>query len=248
MIQTDFTQYKFRCSSLGVLMTEPRNKKDKLSKTTMSELKELHSEALFGYRREFSNIYTKKGNMNEDDSIRLLSNIHNRPFDSLYTKNEKSFENEFIKGTPDIHIENEFLGDVKTSYSDETFPMYEDFSDLKTYNKNYYWQMQGYMWLTGLNKSILAYCLVDSDLEVVEYDKFKKARELNVIDLPEQIEQEIHLNHSPSQRIPYDSIRVSQFPVALNENDIEKLKERISDCREYMNQLSEFLNNKIQLK
>jgi hypothetical protein len=126
--------------------------------------------------------------------------------------------------------------------------MYEDFSDLKTYNKNYYWQMQGYMWLTGLNKSILAYCLVDSDLEVVEYDKFKKARELNVIDLPEEIEQGIHLNHSPSQRIPYDSIRVSQFPVALNENDIEKLKERISDCREYMNQLSEFLNNKIQLK
>ena len=126
--------------------------------------------------------------------------------------------------------------------------MYEDFSDLKTYNKNYYWQMQGYMWLTGLNKSILAYCLVDSDLEVVEYDKFKKARELNVIDLPEDIEQGIHMNHSPSQRIPYDSIRVSQFPVALNKNDIEKLKERISDCREYMNQLSEFLNNKIQLK
>lgn len=243
----DFSNFKFRCSSLGILMTNPRNKKDKLSATTMSELQELHSEALFGYRKEVNNIYMTKGIMREEDSIRLLSKIHDRPFESQYVKNDESFENDFISGTPDIHIKDEFVADVKSSFSLSTYPLYKEFGDLKSHNKNYYWQMQGYMWLTGLNKSILAYCLVDSPLEVVEGVKFKRARELNVLDLPPEEEEKIEYDHSPSLWMREEH-RVVQFPVALNENDIEKLKERVSDCREYMNDLSDYLTNKVKLK
>lgn len=258
----DFSNYKFRCSMLGSLMTEPRNKKDKLSATTMSYLQELHKEELFGYRRDITNLQITKGIMQEDESIELLSKAHERPLESQYLKNEKKFENEFITGTPDIYMEGEFVGDVKTSFNLGTFPLYKEFFDLKKQNKDYYWQMQGYMWLTNFDKSVLAYCLVDTPLEVVEGVKFKRMREMEVTDLstvtPEgkpikfgsnemSEEDRIMHEHSPSSWMREEH-RVVQFPVALNENDIEKLKERVSDCREYMNDLSDYLTNKVKLK
>lgn len=261
-MELDFSNYKFRCSMLGSLMTDSRNKKDKLSATTMSYLQELHKEELFGYRRDITNLAISKGIMKEDESIRILSNVHDRPFESQYTKNDKSFENDFITGTPDIYIENEFVGDVKSSFNLGTFPLYKEFLDLKKQNKNYYWQMQGYMWLTGFDKSILAYCLVDTPLDIVEGVKFKRMRELDCQDLskitpegkPIQFgsnefseEDRIMHEHSPSIWMREEH-RVVQFPVSLNNNDIEKLMERVSDCREYLNDLSNYLTNKIKLK
>jgi hypothetical protein len=247
---------------LGSIMTDSRNKKDKLSATTMSYLQELHKEELFGYRRDITNLAITKGIMKEDESIRILSNIHDRPYESQYTKNEEGFQNDFITGTPDIHVEGEFVGDVKSSFNLGTYPLYKEFTDLKKQNKNYYWQMQGYMWLTSINKGILAYCLVDTPLEVVEGVKFKRMRELDCQDLSiitpegklidhgseEQSEEDrIVKEHSPSTWMREEH-RVVQFPVGLNEDDIEKLKERVSECREYMNELSDYLTNKVKLK
>tara|TARA_B110000879_G_scaffold211730_1_gene305359 strand:- start:4683 stop:5432 length:750 start_codon:yes stop_codon:yes gene_type:complete len=246
------SNFKGHCSMLGILMTS-ENIKDKLAVTTKTYLQELHKEAVFGYRKDITNLYISKGNLSEPDSIKLLSEVHDRPFDSQYIKNEEFFENDFIVGTPDIHIEDSFVGDVKSSFNMGTFPLYKEFGDLKKHNKMYYWQMQGYMWLTGLSKSILAYCLVDTPEEVIEGVRYKRMRELDVIDLPQEEEDRIRYEHNPSVWInpntqePYPAkSRVVQFPQEINLNDIEKLKERISLCRVYMKELSEYLHHKIQ--
>ena len=245
-------EMKFRCSMLGVLMTS-ENIKDKLAVTTKTYLKDLHKEIVFGYRKDITNLQISKGNMVEDESIKLLSEVHKRPFDQQYVKNEEFFENDYITGTPDLHIEDTFVGDVKSSFNMGTFPLYEEFGDMKKQNKNYYWQMQGYMWLTGLDKSILAYCLVDTPEEVIQGVRYKRMRELDVLDLPDAEEDRIRYEHTPSmwinpltEEVYPPEARVVQFAVKKNNDDIEKLKERISLCRNYMTELSQYLSNKIQ--
>ena len=241
----DFSDYKFRCSMLGQLMVNPRNKKDNLSVTTRTYLQELHKEELFGFRNEITTLEMQKGVLVEDDAIEVVSEVHNRPIESMYTKNERFFENEFICGTPDIYVEDDVLIDIKNSFTMKTFPMYYT-GDLYSYNKDYYWQLQGYMELTDMKESMVARCLLDTPEEILQGIRFKKAKELNLIDvgsLPVEVEEEILRQHTFGQ---YPAqLRVVEIPVQHNEEHIEQLKERIALCRDYMNFLSDHLSNKL---
>lgn len=241
MRETDFSNYKFRCSMLGSLMTNSRNKKDLLSVTTRSYLQELHKEELFGYRPTLQTLEMSKGILVEDHSIDLLSEVHNRPIEDQYVKNEKFFENEFVCGTPDIFMDD-ILVDVKNSFTMKTFPMYYT-GDLLSYDKNYYWQLQGYMWLTGLNEGTLARCLVNTPEEIVQGVRFRRAKELGVMDLSMDEEEKIIRDHTFEHHPA--NLRVVEIPVEFNETHIEQLKERIAHCRDYMNQLSDHLSNKL---
>ncbi len=53
--------------------------------------------------------------------------------------------------------------DIKCSYEAHTFPFFED--EIPT--KDYYYQLQGYMWLTGKDEALLCYCLIDTPLQIV---------------------------------------------------------------------------------
>jgi len=242
---TDFSEYQFRASELGLIMTNSRSKKEPLSVTTRTYLQELHKMELFGYKPDIQTLPMRKGILVEDDAIGLVSELHQRDISDPYIKNNVRYFNDFIQGEPDVYIPNECLMDIKNSYTMKTFPMYYT-GDLLSYDKNYYWQLQGYMWLTEMKEATLVRCLMNTPEEIVEGIRFKKAKELNLIDvgsLPVEVEEEIIREHTYEHHPP--QLRVVEIPVEFNEEHIEQLKERIAHCREYLNFLSNHISNKL---
>jgi hypothetical protein len=138
---------KIRCSAIGKLMATPRSKSEFLSQTAKTYIHELVLEHKYGIKKEFSSRYTDKGIQVEDDAILLVNDVLNVKF--IY-KNEEHFTNDWITGTPDVNTEDVLL-DVKSSWDATTFP----FFDTEIPNKDYFYQLQGYMLLTGKQQSML---------------------------------------------------------------------------------------------
>ena len=216
-----------RCSSLGKLMIEPRSKSEVLSQTAKSYIEDLFNELEFGYRKEFSSRYTDKGLEMEDEAIQFASEQFDWDF---VVKNTERFTNDYITGEPDINTDL-LLADIKCSWSLDTYPMFE--ADLK--NKDYYWQLQGYMWLTGKTEAELVYCLMNTPLQIVE-DEVRRAHwKAGLID------EDIDLRHEVQTKHNYDNIpsklRVKRYIVERDEKAIEKIIEKVEIAREYYKML-----------
>ena len=222
---------KIRCSAIGKIMATPRSKTEFLSQTAKSYIHELVIQEKYGIRKEFSSRYTDKGNAVEDDSILLVNDVLDVKF--IY-KNEEYFENDFITGTPDVNTEDVLL-DVKSSWDATTFPFFE--TEIPT--KDYYYQLQGYMWLTGKQEAMLCYCLVDTPELMVEDEIRRTHWKLNLmeesLDLRDEIQKKHIFSHIPKNR------RVKVFYVQKDEAVIERIKEQVELCREYYNTLINFL-------
>ena len=218
---------KIRCSAIGKIMTSPKSKGEVLSQTTKTYLHELAIEEIYGIRKEFSSRYTDKGNEVEDLSIALCNDVLDIGF--IY-KNEEHFTNDWITGTPDVNT-NEILLDVKSSYDATTFP----FFDTKLVNKSYFYQMQGYMFLTGKEESLLCYCLIDTPLQIVEDEIRREHWKASLIeeslDLRAFVQAKHTFGHIPKEK------RLKVFKIARDEQVIEDIKTRIEQCREYYNEL-----------
>lgn len=222
---------KIRCSAIGRIMSTPRNKSEVLSQTAKSYIHELVLQVKYGIRKEFSSRYTDKGNEVENESISLVNEVLDVGF--IY-KNEEYFENDWITGTPDVNTEQVLL-DVKSSWDGTTFPFFE--TEIPT--KDYYYQLQGYMELTGKTRSLLCYCLVNTPEEMVE-DEVRRAHwNANLLeeslDLRDEVQRRHNFDHIPDNR------RVKVFEVEKDEKVIEAIKERVELCREYYNTLINFL-------
>jgi hypothetical protein len=218
---------KIRCSSLGKIMTASRSKNEALSQTAKTYIEELAKEHLFGIKRVFKSRYTDKGNEVEEQAIELTEDVLGFEF---LTKNEKYFENDYIKGTPDV-ITTSLIIDVKSSWSGETFPFFE--TELP--NKDYYYQVMGYMWLTGKKNALISYCLINTPEEIVN-DEIRRAswNKYEIEPSEETINdvRSIHnFNHIQKDR------RVKAFHVEYNEGVINEMKARIEECRRYFNTL-----------
>ena len=222
---------KIRCSSLGKIMTSPKSKGEVLSQTAKTYLKELVLEEKFGIKKEFSSRYTDKGNTQEDLAIEMASQVLNLPF---ALKNTEYFENEFIKGTPDLVLEDEIV-DIKCSWDGTTFPWFED----ELPNKDYFWQLVGYCWLTGRKKARVVYCLVDTPEDIVQDEIRRTSWKKFEIDVTEETENEVRAKHEFSHIS--ENKRVRAFQVELNDANIEQVKEKLSHAREYYNELIERL-------
>jgi hypothetical protein len=222
---------KIRCSSLGKIMTSPKSKGEVLSQTAKTYLKELAIEKKFGIRKDFSSRYTDKGNTQEDLAIEMASQVLNLPF---ALKNTEYFENDFVKGTPDLILEDEII-DIKCSWDGTTFPWFED----ELPNKDYFWQLVGYCWLTGRSKARVVYCLVDTPEDIVQDEIRRTSWKKFEIDVTEETENEVRAKHEFSHIS--ENKRVRAFQIELNDANIEQVKEKLLHAREYYNELIERL-------
>ena len=222
---------KIRCSAIGKIMTNPKTKGETLSQTTKTYLQELAVQEVYGIRKEFSSRYTDKGNEVEELSIALCNDVLNLGF--IY-KNEEHYSNDWISGTPDVNT-NEILLDVKSSWDATTFPFFD--TELK--NKDYFYQLQGYMWLTEKQESLLCYCLIDTPLQIVEDEIRREHWKANLIeeslDLRDFVQAKHTFGHIPKEK------RLKTFKIAKDDITIEAIKTRIEECREYYDQLIEML-------
>lgn len=230
-------QTKFRCSSLYQLMTEPKLKADKeagnLSETTKSYLIDLFVEEKYGREQDIFNKYMQKGLMVEEDAITLYSRVKK----SFYKKNEERLENEFIKGTPDLFVgesinQADEVIDIKSSW--DIFTYYRNF--VKDIPQAYYWQLQGYMALTGAKTSRLAFCLVDTPEVMINDEKRKLMWKMGVatdmddayIEAADRLERAMKYGDIPISQ------KVCEFIIDRDEAAIDKIYIKVSKSREYL--------------
>jgi len=227
MKSISFDNYLFRCSSLGKIMTYPT--KDTLSAGPKTFLGNVFKEELFGKTGEVKSKYLDKGLLVEDESIKMYSEVIGRDV----VKNEKRYNNEYITGIPDIF--GDTLADIKSSWDHNTFPLTSDAIP----NKDYYWQLQGYMALTDQETSKLVYCLVDTPDEIIYHEIKVIGAKLGVVEIPEELEEDIWNGLKFSDIDPKH--RIKEFVVERNQEDIDAIYKRVELARGYLNDLNQLL-------
>lgn len=224
----DFSKYKFRCSGLGQLMVNPKNKKELLSVTTKSYLRDIYIKEIYGREKDTTSKYTEKGLYVEEDSLGLMQQYYNR----LLIKNKKTYENDYIKGTPDIVIDR--VVDAKSSWDIFTF------YDADGNNKDYSWQLLGYMCLTEKVEADLAYCLNNAPEHLIVDEKQRQMYKRGLIG-QEGNEKFIEMEAEIEKNMTFDDIpenkRIKVFSFNYDPEKITKLYERIEICRDYLSQI-----------
>ena len=237
----DFSKLLFRCSQLGNLMTDPRSKKDKesgeLSETTKVHLLDVLVQNKYDRRTDISNKYTMKGLMVEEDAITLYSRVKKE----MYLKNEEHLSNDYIKGTPDLFTGESIKAaniiiDIKSSW--DIFTFFRNIT--KGLPDMYYWQLQGYMALTGAKNGVIAFCLVDTPETFIDDAKRRLMWSMNAgtTENPDYIEAAALIDKSMIfSDIPMTE-RVIEFEIDYDADGIEKLYSRIDKSRLYMKELN----------
>jgi hypothetical protein len=218
----------FRPSSVGNIMTESKTKND-LSDTCKKHLIEKYIYMAYGIEKEFDSKYMYKGTQVEEDSMTLLSLVDKK----FYKKNEKILSNDYVIGTPDI-ITDEIIIDIKSAWDIFSFLNHKT---EKKISSIYYWQVQCYMWLSGLQKAKVSYCLVDTpqryvndEIQTQWYKLGKPDSESEYwIKTIEAIEKRHKYNHIEKTQ------RVHSVDVEYSGKDIDSLIDRINLCRKWLN-------------
>jgi len=223
---------KVRCSQIGKIMTNPRTKGERLSQTTKSYILELAIQEKYGIHKEFWSRYTDKGNEVEPEAIKLTESVLDVGF--IY-KNEEQFSNDWVTGKPDVNTD--VLIDVKSSW--DAFTFFDKVIENELNNKDYYYQLQGYMWLTDKQEALLCYCLIDTPLQIVEDEIRREHWKQNLIsessDLREFVEDKHTFMHIPKEK------RVKTHVVKRDDEVIEAIKTRIEECNEYYNEIIDLI-------
>lgn len=227
-----FDNYKFRASAIGKIMTEGRSKGDLLGETCKAYLLECYISEVYGRKKDFKNKYIEKGLAVEEDSLTLYSRCTKK----VYFKNQEHLKNDFVCGTPDI-IDDDII-DIKSSW--DIFTYFSVFH--RPLNKDYIYQLQTYMALTGKKNSKLVYCLVNTPESLISDAKWKLAREMGVLDNaahPEyikacaQIDKEMVFDDIPMKD------RYIEFGIPYDQNVMQTVYDRIVICRDFLNKLYE---------
>lgn len=213
-----------------------RDAPPELSETAKSYLKEVYmtykygKESLGGSERSK---YTIKGRSVEDQSIMMLSRIDGLPYD----KNQERFTDAYLTGEPDIIVRDEQGNAVKVIDIKSSWDGASLLSNIgNPLNPLYYWQVNGYMALTGATEAEVCYCLVNMPQEIIEGEKkrifytMNPATEENV-DYKKAIER--LENAMTFDEIPIRE-RIVRFSMKRDEEVIEKIQKRVIQCREWL--------------
>jgi len=226
-------EFKIRCSAIGKIMTDPRSKSEPISETTKTYCKQWLTERVYDRRIEVTSKQMEKGTTMEGVAIDFAANIVEPG--ALWFKNEDHFEDEFMRGTPDV-LTDTHVFDIKCPWSFATFPLFE--TELPT--KDYFWQLQGYMALTGRQSASILYVLTDAPEHILldEARKLSYQRGLggNIDETIEDVRRQLTYPDVT------DRLKFKRFDVQRDEEAIEKIRQRVSLCREYISTLGSGMN------
>jgi hypothetical protein len=201
-----------------------------LGKTGEGCAEEWYISKRFERKKDFYSKYVEKGLAVENVGIDMLS-LHLGDGVQL-VKNEQWYENDFMRGMPDVDYDG-VVYDIKSSWSIFTFPYF----DKALPNKDYWWQLQGYMALMGYKKAAIVYCLIDTPKPIIQqelkklyYQSGGKAEDWN----PEayvELEQNYRFDD-----IPFNE-RIRVFNVERDDAAIKLIGDRVVECRNYLESL-----------
>jgi hypothetical protein len=229
-----------------VKLIAKKNAKPELSATCKTELINIWVEQTYGRKRNISNKYIEKGLAVEEDSITLISRLKKK----VYFKNDERIFNEFTNGEPDLYEgvsirKADMILDTKSSWDIFTF----FHSKTQPINKDYYWQMMGYMDLTGAKEARLVYCLINTPDTIMNDEKRKLLWKMGVLteDSPlyqkacAELEKAMTFDDIPMEDRAFEQI------VARDEDQIAAMHDRAIQCRQWLRQFEELQMNRVQL-
>lgn len=200
-----------------------------LSDTAKNYIEERYIALKYGRHNDFVNRFVVKGLQVEEDSLTLFSKFTK----TFHAKNETHFSNHWITGTPDI-ITSDHVIDIKSSWDIFTFTRAK-----RKLNPMYYWQLMGYLWLTGLEKATIAYCLINTPEQLIDDEKRRLKYKMGVID--DENELYIDACKQLEKEMKFDDIpisnRVHTWEIIRSESAIRKIEQRVELCRGYFNTL-----------
>lgn len=216
-------KFKIRASALGQIMTNDRSGKA-MGKTAQAYCEQWLKEKLYDRKKQITTKYMDKGLIMEDEAIDFYAKMTDSGF---LLKNEQFFKNEYMTGTPDLILPDKVV-DIKSSWDCFTFPLF----DSQIENKDYYWQLQAYMILTGKTSAELAYILMDTPEHLI-----KKEAYYHAINIGYDLDQVIK---DFKARMTYfdvpNNLRIKCF--TLPKDDVEgQIIARVQECRNYINSL-----------
>lgn len=180
------------------------------------------------YNRDISTFYsdvTTKGNAVERDSLDFIGvMLYDGAF---FEPNKIHFNNDNYKtGTPDQILEDH-LFDNKGAWSAKTFPLFE-----KQPKKDYWWQGQVYMNLTGRKKYKVIHTLMNTPEPLIKSEAYRAAKDLGYSEPTDEIyadcEKRLTFNDVP------DHLRIKVFEFDYDHQSILDLEKRVEECREYI--------------
>lgn len=228
--------FKVRCSGISQIMTNPKEKGAMLSKTCISYLEKWLKEQPEFYNRshEIKSKYFDKGNSCEIESMEFAAKVYKW---GMVSKNTERRENDFIEGECDIVLAKQIV-DIKNSWSDETFPLFDEELPIKGYDS----QLQGYMDLWNKEAASVVYTLMDAPEYLVEKEARFKSYEMGLEEVPAELYDQIKADMTYSN-LP-DSLRIKMFSVIRNDAFIKSVYERVKLCRTYIEgMVKDFLPN-----
>ncbi len=182
--------------------------------------------------------YTNKGLLAEQDSIELICRVRG----ILFQKNEERISNDYLTGIPDIFLgesldKAEYIVDVKTSWDIETF-----LDNLgKPLNNQYWWQIQGYLAITGAKVGEVAYCLVNTPESILNNEKYRLKERMDIVtdQDPKYLQAEQELVNNMTFDDMAQEERVIRFLVERDDAAIEKIYKKVVECRKYLSEIEE---------
>jgi len=181
------------------------------------------------YKQNLESMYTSKGNEMESFAIQRIARVNGW---GICVKNEQTFKDNIGFGTPDV-VKKNFGFDSKCSFTDETFPLWEN--ELK--ESNYIWQNYRYCMLTGRTKWYTCYSLENSPEEAVIKHAWQLLKKSGQTEMTDSFIDDVRGLHN-FDHLP-DWARVKTFEVNLTDEHVKIAQTAYKLGLEYFNELIE---------
>ena len=224
-------EFIVRASSIGDLMTKGRTKDAEWGDTSLGAIRKAVLSNKYGIEEYVTSKHMEKGILNEREGLEMYRTIigGDFPIDDV----KQRLMNNYCSGEPDL-IHDGIVVDIKNSWSANSFPFWDD--DIK--NKSYIYQLQAYLWLSGLKSAKLVYTLTTTP----EHIRQQEIQRLwfRLMDKPEnsfreQFEVELEAQDIINKEMVFDHIpvknRVKIFEVLRDDEMIEAIQNRIELAR-----------------
>ena len=234
----DFSKVLIHCSSLGCLFTEPRSVEDKkkgnLSQTAKTHLIKVYAKEYWGREKRIETKQMAKGTQQEQLGVEFLAEMDGLP----YYKNTITLENDYIIGTPDIiYVPTLTIIDLKLSWEADTFLP----KIVEPLDTMYFAQLQGYLYLSGMDNGKVSYGLVDATEKQVMDEKRKLLYQMDVVseESPEYVKACLEIDRNMTYADLPKHERLIHKTCNRDEEFIKQIPGKVKKAREFLAEFHE---------
>lgn len=198
-----------------------------LPQTAKSYAEKWLKERIYGRKKEIGSKYLDKGTEMELQAIVMACDHFGWGF---VPKNDISLDNDDITGTPDIILRDRPV-DIKCPWDCFTFPLFSE----SIPNDHYWWQLQGYMDITGLDKAQLVYCLMDAPENLIDAEARRVSFSMGYDEVDAMLYEEVKSDMTYSG-LP-ESLRIRSWEFERDDEAISSIHFRVGMIRKYIDEL-----------